>query len=150
LARGAAEPRGTARHLLSVSWSECCMNAVGSAPRGSRGASVGDSRAGDTMVSTRPEAAATEVAPLGGAALVVDDEPLVRRIACKILEGVFSNVLEASSGRQALEIAEAYHEEITLLLTDVIMPGMGGRELSETFRERRPGTMVLFMSAYTE
>lgn len=88
--------------------------------------------------------------PRYGTVLVVDDEPLVRRVACKVLEDVFTEVLEASSAQEALDVAAAHPRDITLLLTDVVMPGMGGRALSERMRTRHPRTLVLFMSAYTD
>lgn len=97
------------------------------------------------MVQVQPEAGHRF-----GTVLVVDDEPLVLRVACKVLENVFDHVLEAASGEEALAVAETYDGRITLLLTDVVMPGIGGRELSLLIRERHPDTLVLFMSAYTQ
>ncbi len=97
------------------------------------------------MISAQPEYAHGR-----GAVLIVDDEPLILRVACKVLEGVFDEVLEASTGEEALEVAQDHAGPITLLLTDVIMPGIGGRELSETIRRSQPDASVLFMSAYTE
>jgi CheY-like chemotaxis protein len=82
--------------------------------------------------------------------LVVDDDPAVRRVASKVLRRGGYEVLEAEGGEEALAIAEERSDEIALLLTDVVMPGMGGRELSEIVRERHPHVPVLFMSAYTE
>jgi hypothetical protein len=75
---------------------------------------------------------------------------LILRVACKVLEGLFDKVLEASTGEEALEVARDYAGPVSLLLTDVIMPGIGGRELSETILHSRPDASVLFMSAYTE
>jgi two-component system, cell cycle sensor histidine kinase and response regulator CckA len=59
-------------------------------------------------------------------------------------------VLEARDGRNAIEIAEQYPGSIGLLVTDVIMPRMGGRELSENLASLRPDLKVLFMSGYTD
>lgn len=82
--------------------------------------------------------------------LVVDDDPAVLRMAAKVLRRGGYQVLEASGGREALELAEEHGASIELLLTDVVMPEMGGREVSEALRARRPDLRVLFMSAYTE
>ena len=80
--------------------------------------------------------------------LVVEDEPMVRQLTREILELQGYTVLEALNGRHALEISPELH--IDLLLTDVIMPEMGGKELTDHFTVARPGTRVLFMSGYTD
>lgn len=82
--------------------------------------------------------------------LVVDDDPAVLRMAAKVLRRGGYEVLEAGGGREALKIAEEQGERIKLLLTDVVMPEMGGREVSEALRKLHPHIRVLFMSAYTE
>jgi two-component system cell cycle sensor histidine kinase/response regulator CckA len=82
--------------------------------------------------------------------LVVDDDPAVLRMAAKVLRRGGYEVLEAGGGREALEIAAEHGGRIRLLLTDVVMPEMGGREVSEALRKRYPHIRVLFMSAYTE
>ena len=82
--------------------------------------------------------------------LVVDDDPSVLQVASKVLKRGGYEVLEAEGGEAALRIAEESKDRISLLLTDVVMPGMGGRELSEAFAERYPAVHILFMSAYTE
>jgi two-component system cell cycle sensor histidine kinase/response regulator CckA len=61
-----------------------------------------------------------------------------------------AEALEAGGGAEALAVAQRNEGQISLLLTDVVMPGMGGRELSEAFRTRYPSLRILFMSAYTE
>ena len=90
------------------------------------------------------------VGPGGKTVLVVDDDTAVRHVASKVLRRGGYQVLEAAGGEEALAIAEERSEEIDLLLTDVVMPGMSGRELSEVMGERYPHMPVLFMSAYTE
>ena len=82
--------------------------------------------------------------------LVVDDEPSVLRVASKVLRRAGYEVLEALGGQEALQIADEFDGTIDLLLADVVMPGLGGRELGERFRELHPGTALLFMSGYTE
>ncbi len=57
-------------------------------------------------------------------------------------------MLEAENGEEALRVAGGHREEIALVLTDVVMPRMGGRELTEQLRQRRPGIRVLYMSGY--
>jgi DNA-binding response OmpR family regulator len=58
-------------------------------------------------------------------------------------------VIDASDGQEAIAVAERYCGEIHLLLTDVVMPGMNGKELSERLKVSRPGLKVLFVSGYT-
>lgn len=80
--------------------------------------------------------------------LLVEDEPLVRQIAESALSDQGYRVLEAENGEEALRVAGGHREEISLVLTDVVMPRMGGRELTEQLRQRRPGIRVLYMSGY--
>jgi two-component system, cell cycle sensor histidine kinase and response regulator CckA len=82
--------------------------------------------------------------------LVVDDEPSVLRVASKVLRRDGYEILEALGGEEALRIAAEHDGGIDLLLTDVVMPGLGGRELGERFRDLHPATALLFMSGYTE
>lgn len=82
--------------------------------------------------------------------LVVDDEPSIRRLVMDTLQPLGYRTLEASCGEEALQINEALAGELDLLLTDVIMPGMNGRELADAICKSRPSTKVLFMSGYTD
>lgn len=82
--------------------------------------------------------------------LLVEDEDLVRALARRMLESQGYHVLEARSGHEALEISQAYHGYIDLLITDVIMPGIGGRQLAQELAKLRPATRVLFISGYTD
>ncbi|HKN68003.1 MAG TPA: ATP-binding protein [Gemmatimonadaceae bacterium] len=90
--------------------------------------------------------------PAGGPEriLLVEDEPNVRRIARRILERNGYTVLEASNGVEALRLLERRQEPIALVLTDLVMPEMGGRELASKLRIVSPTSRVLFMSGYTE
>jgi CheY-like chemotaxis protein len=81
--------------------------------------------------------------------LVVEDEFSVRTLASRILRDRRYTVLEASNGKEALEIAQNYQGEIHLVLTDVIMPGMSGTELASRLESVRPGSKVLYVSGYT-
>ena|SRR5688572_13908844 len=82
--------------------------------------------------------------------LVVDDDPGVREVAARVLERAGYAVLQAGEGAEALQIARAHAGRLDLLLTDVVMPGMNGRELGERMSQERPETRLLYMSAYTE
>ena len=81
--------------------------------------------------------------------LLVEDEPLVRDIAKSALSDQGYQVLEAEHGEEALRMARDHDAEIALVLTDVVMPKMGGRELVEQLRKVRPSIRVLYMSGYT-
>ena len=82
--------------------------------------------------------------------LLVEDEAMLRKLACQTLKSNGYRILEASNGDEAIAISSQYQGEIELLLTDVIMPGMNGRELSTRLLETRPNLRVLFMSGYTD
>jgi two-component system, cell cycle sensor histidine kinase and response regulator CckA len=79
--------------------------------------------------------------------LVENAEPL-RALAKDFLKSSGYAVLEAENGKEALRIASAYGGPIQLLLTDVIMPGMGGKQLAQQLTSLRPATKVLYMSGY--
>ncbi|HEY6561998.1 MAG TPA: PAS domain-containing protein [Polyangiaceae bacterium] len=81
--------------------------------------------------------------------LLVEDESLVRRAAFAILRRAGYSTLQAANGPSALAVAAAHPGTIELLLTDVIMPGMSGRELASRLHAARPTTRVLYMSGYT-
>jgi CheY-like chemotaxis protein len=82
--------------------------------------------------------------------LVVDDEPSLKTLVTAILRPLGYTMLEAGSGAEAMEISDAFSERIDILLTDVIMPGMNGKELAEAITARRPETRVIYMSGYTD
>ncbi len=82
--------------------------------------------------------------------LLVEDEEIVRRVALKALSKRGYKVLEAKNAQEALEVCASYGASIHLLLTDVIMPGMNGRQLAELLASSRPELKVLYMSGYTE
>jgi len=82
--------------------------------------------------------------------LIVEDQEQVRNLTCRVLQARGYRVLVAASGADALRIAEQAAERIDLLLTDVIMPGMGGREVALLLAPARPNMRVLFVSGYTD
>jgi CheY-like chemotaxis protein len=82
--------------------------------------------------------------------LLVEDEAAVRASVRRLLEWHGYRVLEARTGADALRIYDAYEGEIDLVLTDILMPEMGGYELVELLRARRPDLRVVFMSGYAE
>ncbi|WP_224956292.1 ATP-binding protein [Geomonas subterranea] len=89
--------------------------------------------------------------PVGGTetVLLVEDEPAIMDIGTTILTQLGYTVYPASSPEQAIAIADDMGREIDLLLTDVIMPGMNGKDLSEQLLANRPQLKCLFMSGYT-
>jgi two-component system, cell cycle sensor histidine kinase and response regulator CckA len=82
--------------------------------------------------------------------LLVEDSDTVRELTRNILEITGYDVLEAVSPEDAIRLCESHEGEIHLLLTDVVMPGMSGRDLSDRVRPVRPGMKVLYMSGYTD
>jgi len=82
--------------------------------------------------------------------LVVEDEPGVRDIACRFLRVKGYSVLEAKDGMEALQIANQSAGTIDVMLTDMVMPKMGGEELARQIKEARPEIKIIFMSGYSE
>jgi PAS domain S-box-containing protein len=82
--------------------------------------------------------------------LVVEDEETVRRLVVRILEHKGYCVLEAPSGPEALELVASARPDVQLLLTDVVMPGMSGRQLADRLTAELDGLRVLYMSGYTD
>ncbi len=105
-------------------------------------------RAESPAVVSTAESVATE--PGTETILLVEDETNLRYLARQFLEKQGYRVIEAADGAVAMQIAVAHEGMIHLLLTDVIMPGMNGRELAQRISEIRPNTKVLYMSGYTE
>ena len=91
-------------------------------------------------------------AALGGAetVLLVEDEESVRQLVRDTLAAKGYHVLEAESGEKGLFSAQSYNGKIDLLITDVVMPGMSGRELVQKLAQTRPVTKVLYLSGYAE
>lgn len=102
-------------------------------------------------VEPRAQTAAIEPEPLPAeTVLVVEDDPGIRALMRKILTRQSFAVLEAAGGEEALRLAENHSGPIRLLITDLLMPHMSGREVSERLRASRPDVKVIFVSGYTD
>ncbi|MDX9722197.1 MAG: response regulator [Myxococcota bacterium] len=82
--------------------------------------------------------------------LLVEDMPSVRKLVSRMLRSVGYDVLLAANAQEAIELSEKHQGEIHVLLTDVVMPDLSGKELAQRLSERRSRMKVLFMSGYTE
>ena len=80
--------------------------------------------------------------------LVVEDDPSVRELVRQVLAPLGYKVLATAGGDEALRTSDSYDGPVDLLLTDVVMPGMNGKQLAGALRIKRPGIKVLFMSGY--
>ena len=98
------------------------------------------------------KAPAEEAVPQGGSesVMVVEDEDSVRTLICSVLHAAGYEVLSARNGLEALETFRSAANPVQLLITDIVMPGMYGRELAEKLTTAHPGLKVLFVSGYTE
>jgi CheY-like chemotaxis protein len=99
--------------------------------------------AAEPAAAAAPQAGGTE------ALLVVEDDALVRGVTVRVLRAAGYRVEAAAGGAEALELAERAPARPGLVVTDVVMPGLGGKEVAEALRARWPGLRVLFMSGYT-
>jgi PAS domain S-box-containing protein len=102
-----------------------------------------------SAVASAPARRETNVVPGRGAILIVEDDLAVRSLAAKILELAGYTAITASGPEEALAIGRNAARPIDLLLTDVVMPRMGGRQLAGALRALRPGLRVAFMCGYT-
>ena len=82
--------------------------------------------------------------------LLVEDEESVRQLVRDTLTAKGDRVVEAENGEAGLAAAAKHQGKIDLVITDVVMPGIGGRELIKQLAELRPETKVLYLSGYTE
>jgi two-component system cell cycle sensor histidine kinase/response regulator CckA len=107
-------------------------------------------RVQETAASTKPQPN-TKAMPRGNeTVLLVEDEDALRTLSRRLLERNGYHVLEARHSGEALSICENEKETIHLLITDVVMPVMGGRELADRLLPLRPGMKVLYVSGYTD
>jgi len=105
----------------------------------------------DEVAGVREGGSSTDDLPVGTeTVLLVEDEPLVRQFVSRTLRSSGYLVIEASNGNEALVIGDDYEGPIHLLVTDMVMPKMSGRELATRFTEWRPSMKTLFISGYTD
>jgi signal transduction histidine kinase len=98
-----------------------------------------------------PAATSLATAPKGfEVVLLVEDEDAVRKLTRMVLEESGYQVLDTRNGREALSLCEAHEGRIDLIVTDVVMPELGGRQLAEAAQKLRPGLKVIFMSGHTQ
>ena len=103
-----------------------------------------------SIAATLPAAPSDPVLQGSETILVVEDEEAVRSLVCRVLADNGYNVLEAAAGMEALRIAQNNIQQIQLVITDVIMPGIGGKELLSRIEAILPGIKSLFISGYTD
>ena len=84
-----------------------------------------------------------------GTILLVEDQEMVREMTRAVLDQEGYHVLVAADGREAVRVSQGFAGEIDLVITDVVMPGLSGRETAEQLRTARPGARVIFVSGYT-
>ncbi len=82
--------------------------------------------------------------------LLAEDEYAVRALCSRVLQSAGYRVIEAADGAQAVELATRHEARLDLVVTDVVMPGMSGREAADAICALRPDTRVLYMSGYTD
>ncbi|HEY7614564.1 MAG TPA: response regulator [Gemmatimonadales bacterium] len=104
----------------------------------------------DTLKSRveAPPAPRPERPPGGYTILVVDDEEAVRRLASRMITWMGNQALEAPNAREALATIQEHDGPIHLVVTDIKMPGMNGRELGRMIEQRWPGKPILYMSGF--
>ena len=104
---------------------------------------------GDSAAPRASTAKAAEHAVTGETVLVIEDEPVVRGVILEMLAGQGYRTLEAVDGPSGLKILRS-NERIDLLVTDIGLPGMNGRQVADQARETRPGLKILFITGYAE
>jgi two-component system, cell cycle sensor histidine kinase and response regulator CckA len=105
----------------------------------------------DTTAADAPAPALSKARVTGSETiLVVEDEKAVRKVVSRALEGKGYTVLAAADGDQAFRVSAAHRGAIDLLITDMVLPGIGGRDLAERLRSSFPGMRVLYMSGYAD
>jgi CheY-like chemotaxis protein len=107
-------------------------------------------RVDEASAPTRPKAALAQVPHGMETILLVEDEEAVRELARDILQANGHTVLDTQHGAEALLTCERHAGPIQLMVTDVVMPKMSGRELAERLAPLRPDMKVLYMSGYTD
>src|SRR5260370_587940 len=106
--------------------------------------------AAEPPAAVEPPAPAVAAQPVAETIMVVEDEGGIRALVRKILKRQGYTVLEAANGEEAMKICEEHAGKIDLVITDVVMPKIGGRELVENLKERCGDMRVLYVSGYTD
>jgi PAS domain S-box-containing protein len=107
-------------------------------------------RVAETADAPPPSPVESDQAPSTETILVVEDEQAVRDLTVRMLRKLGHTVLPAADGAEALAIAKSYAGPIALLLTDVVMPNMSGRQVADELLRARPELKVLYLSGYTD
>jgi two-component system, cell cycle sensor histidine kinase and response regulator CckA len=102
-----------------------------------------------TRATVRTERSEPQLGAGSETILLVEDEPAVRALAQRVLERYGYRVIAAGSGDEAITLAHGFHGDIDLLVTDIVMPGMSGREVAQRIQAVRVATPVLYTSGYT-
>ena len=103
----------------------------------------------ETAFRAEVETAADDGVPPAETVMLVEDTPVVRAVVRAFLEADGYSILEAERGEDALELARAHGGPIDIVLTDIVLPGMDGKQTAEELRGEHPGVNVLYMSGYT-
>jgi CheY-like chemotaxis protein len=106
-------------------------------------------RVSDEALPSTAVEPAMPVGPASETVLLVEDAEALREMIREILEQAGFTVLAAADPQEALNVSALHGGALDLVLTDVVMPGMGGRQMIDRLRVSRPGTQVLFMSGYS-
>jgi two-component system cell cycle sensor histidine kinase/response regulator CckA len=107
-------------------------------------------QAAEAVSATAAPAVVENMTPMHGTILLVEDEAAVRDATRRMLGRHGFTVIEAANGVDAMDIWERQNQSIDIVLTDVVMPSMGGADLVRSLRQRRPNIRVVFMSGYTQ
>jgi CheY-like chemotaxis protein len=92
-----------------------------------------------------------EIAPRGSETLLlVEDEAALRTVTSEYLKSLGYNVMESDSGAEALDVIQRTQDSVRVLVTDMVMPGMGGQQLAAAALRLRPDLAIIFMSGYTD
>ena len=109
-----------------------------------------DTRPAEAAVAQASPAVGKDINQSGEIILLVEDDDVVRNLARRVLGDHGYSVVEARHGEEALAMSERHKGPIHLLLTDVVMPKMSGRQLAQNLERLRPDIPVLYMSGYTD